>query len=410
MSLSISDANWLTSEEASKWIDEFSESKLGPNQLLKSLRKSLSPAQAGLVVEQIELRQRARRKFSNPEKMRFSRRSLEQSSGQLFADYKAYKLRDRIGAGKKVADLCCGIGGDTISFADAFNVTAIDMDPAIAVLAQFNLDGSNSKNYKASVLAQDCTAFDLHHVDAWHIDPDRRVDSSRTTGLQYMRPSGEQIDLMRKTNPNCMIKLAPASAIPEHWDCSLEFIGDRKECKQQVANFGELQSSNHFRAATLLTCDGKPTTFSIDRVSFDNCVPAEQSAIKEILIEPTSSLLCAELVDAFAAKFQLNSIAESKVYLTASKPVPNMLVSNFEIVDSAKLDAKRVVEMVRSSKLVVTEFKNRGVEVKVRNQFEKSIRDKFFVPNSDPDSQAVLFLIRNGKTSSAILAKRIRTE
>ncbi len=410
MSLSISDANWLTSEEASKWIDEFSESKLGPNQLLKSLRKSLSPAQAGLVVEQIELRQRARRKFSNPEKMRFSRRSLEQSSGQLFADYKAYKLRDRIGAGKKVADLCCGIGGDTISFADAFNVTAIDMDPAIAVLAQFNLNGSNSKNYKASVLAQDCTAFDLHHVDAWHIDPDRRVDSSRTTSLQYMRPSGEQIDLMRKTNPNCMIKLAPASAIPEHWDCSLEFIGDRKECKQQVANFGELQSSNHFRAATLLTCDGKPTTFSIDRVSFDNCVPAEQSAIKEILIEPTSSLLCAELVDAFAAKFQLNSIAESKVYLTASKPIPNMLVSNFEIVDSAKLDAKRVVEMVRSSKLVVTEFKNRGVEVKVRNQFEKSIRDKFFVPNSDPDSQAVLFLIRNGKTSSAILAKRIRTE
>ena len=60
--------------------------------LRERLRKDLSLQRAHLVVEQIELRRRAREKFSLAEKMYLTRKGLEQATDERLAAYKASRF------------------------------------------------------------------------------------------------------------------------------------------------------------------------------------------------------------------------------------------------------------------------------------------------------------------------------
>ena len=77
---------------------------------------------------------RAREKFSQAERMFFTRKGLEQATDEQFAAYKASRFSD---AGR-VADLCCGIGGDLLALAAAAAAVAFDLDPVACLLAEAN--------------------------------------------------------------------------------------------------------------------------------------------------------------------------------------------------------------------------------------------------------------------------------
>src|SRR5450755_1832155 len=73
---------------------------------------------AGLVaaaVAQHELRLQARAKFSRAMQMYFTRPGLEQASAEVVARHRAA----RYSPFGRVADLCCGIGGDLLALAQA---------------------------------------------------------------------------------------------------------------------------------------------------------------------------------------------------------------------------------------------------------------------------------------------------
>jgi len=76
-------------------------------------------------METIDLRKRAARKFSLASRMFFMRDALEQATGETVSAYCA----TRFAAFSRVADLGCGIGGDTIALAKVTRVGAIDRDP-----------------------------------------------------------------------------------------------------------------------------------------------------------------------------------------------------------------------------------------------------------------------------------------
>ena len=70
---------------------------------------------AGLVataMAQRELRLAAEVKFSRAAEMLFTRAGYEQSSSEAIARYRA----GRLGHASRIADLCCGIGGDLIAW------------------------------------------------------------------------------------------------------------------------------------------------------------------------------------------------------------------------------------------------------------------------------------------------------
>jgi hypothetical protein len=65
-------------------------------------------------------------------------------------------------------------------------------------------------------------------------------------------------------NPNAAIKLAPAVQAPSAWQASAEFerISSRRECRQQVAWFGNLAQRPGKRLATVAVGSGHSRTIT----------------------------------------------------------------------------------------------------------------------------------------------------
>src|SRR5436190_21529535 len=106
---------WLTSENAEPYLAT-ATAELSAASLVRrtaKLRKSLSAEQVHLVLEQVDLRRRAKEKFAAADRMFFTSKSLMQASDEVIAAYKAA----RFPTGGRFADLCCGIGGDLLSLA-----------------------------------------------------------------------------------------------------------------------------------------------------------------------------------------------------------------------------------------------------------------------------------------------------
>ena len=112
----LDDYRWLVSDAAVPWLviadEEFSIGGVSSG-LLSQLRKDLSAERAHLVVEQVELRHRAREKFCEPSGCSSRGKG---SSKRRMSNSRLTKPLD-FAVGDLVADLCCGIGGDLVALA-----------------------------------------------------------------------------------------------------------------------------------------------------------------------------------------------------------------------------------------------------------------------------------------------------
>ncbi|MDQ1702094.1 MAG: hypothetical protein QOF57_1346, partial [Frankiaceae bacterium] len=98
------------------------------------LRASYEPSLVAAAFAQAELRRRGRAKFSRADRMLFTRDGLEQASTEVVARHRAQRLA---GLGR-LADLCCGIGGDLVALAAGREVVAVDRDVTHLRLAEHN--------------------------------------------------------------------------------------------------------------------------------------------------------------------------------------------------------------------------------------------------------------------------------
>ena len=155
--------------------------------------------------------------------MFFTRRSLEQASGEFIADYKAKRFKSN----EALADICCGIGGDLMSLAKQTKAAGIDQDPVMAILAMANLD---VHGLPGVVRQMEFQAVDRADYSAFHFDPNRRNHGRKTIG-DLLQPSLPSILEWIPNNVPVAIKVAPAT--PQHRDtpgvAELEWIGDSRD-------------------------------------------------------------------------------------------------------------------------------------------------------------------------------------
>src|SRR5262245_8176477 len=222
VSAAIDDYRWLVSEAAEPWLamtrDESSSAGTATNVIVNRLRKELTLEQAHLVIEQWELRRRAREKFRLADRMFFTRKGLEQATDEQVAEYKAA----RFPAGVEIVDLCCGIGGDFMSLAGRGPAGGIDSDPVAAIIA--------AANARCSVVVQDAAEYPVAGLH-WHCDPDRRTTGRRATRGELFQPPLAAIEKLLGQSRHAAIKLAPATEVPIAWSESgeLEWLGSRGE-------------------------------------------------------------------------------------------------------------------------------------------------------------------------------------
>ena len=268
MNNSIEEHRWLASPQAAGFLAsalEQIENKVNVVRIAKSLRKEMTPARCALVLELAQLRIRARKKFTLAEQMFFTKRGLQQASGYEIADYKARRFVECT----RVADICCSIGGDLLALAKVAETVGVDNDPVTTLYAQRNAEVHDLQN--ASTAECDFEDFDLAGFGGIHIDPDRRAKGStagRTTHGDFFSPSLPSIFERLPESKFAAIKVAPATlaldCLPEQFE--LEWIGDRRECKQQMIWTGAAVRSPGAMTATRVE-DGEAFCFQTDAQS-----------------------------------------------------------------------------------------------------------------------------------------------
>lgn len=361
-----------------------------PSDLTK-LRNQCTVDEVRAVFELIDLRRRARAKFSRADQMFFDRVALEQSSGQIVAEYKADRLM-RFDQTGPVYDLCCGIGGDSIGFTRYGETVAIDSSPLRIRMARLNLR-AYGREERCQLICSDINTINIAG-GVFHLDPDRRREGRRSVRLEDIRPDTSFIDGLLAKTATGVIKLAPAVDY-EHlpWPGELEMVSFRGECKQLLLWTGEL-------AQTKLKATVLPEAVTITDAG--QC-GYDVGPIGRFLYDPDPALTRLRLLGQLAAELDLKFLWPGQVVLTADHYTESPLAKGFEVEQVlgfhlAKLSKLR--KHLRSNQIGEVVIKPRGLKVDV---------DRIAKVLSGKDGPArVIFLLRLGKRVKAVIAKGMK--
>ncbi len=368
--------DWLLSETAKPLLDRTLASLSAGESVLsnvKQLRKRITAPQAALIMEQVQLRLRARRKFSNADRMFFTPQGLEMATDERIAAYKSLRFLQF----RNIADICCSIGGDLIALANASNrsrVTGFDCDPSATMCATANLHAlkmGNANVATASFADVQCAEF-----DAIHIDPERRADGRSVRGQSFSPPLAKIFEQTARCSA-VAIKIAPATDLIERCTAPIErqWIGHSRSCQQQLIWTGELVLNPNHRVATRLEKTGSATEFVCEEILVAQCRPVMAQAIGQFIYEPHNVVLAAGLSDAMADELNLEKIGPGVVYYTSNSQLSNQLLSRFRVVQVLPANRSKVADALRQLDIGVLEVKKRGVPAIFAESF-KAIRLK----------------------------------
>ncbi|HUE70033.1 MAG TPA: hypothetical protein VMP01_04020 [Pirellulaceae bacterium] len=393
MTPSLDDYRWLTSSAAHPWLARVTEdlaAGVSLTRLTARLRRDLSCVQAHLVLAQVELRKRAREKFSQADKMFFTPLGLAQATDEALATYKAARFAED----ERIADLCCGIGGDLMALGDGRACVGIDRDFVAVHLASVN--AAVCGHSSATAVCRDVTVEAINGCSAWHIDPDRRPEGKRTVQAERFEPPWETVETLLARCQDAAVKVAPATSLPADviGRCQREWIESRGECRQQVAWFGKLARDEGSCQATVIDAAGGPATII---GVYDQPAPVADS-IGPFLYEPNAAVRAARLVGALCRRSGLAAFAGGRSYLTGENRIRNPLAAGFEVLESLPFDLRRLASALNRLDIEPVEIKKRGVEID-----PGELRRKL---NRHRGQQGVVLIAPVAGRTMAIVAKR----
>src|SRR5947209_4010742 len=218
--------------------------------LASKLRERYPAPLVATALTQARLRAHAETKFGPAAAtMYFTAQGLEQATRQSVAEWRA---RRYVSAGvRRVADLCCGIGGDALAFAAAgFDVLAAGRDPVTWAVAEASARAVGLAD-RIEVRCADVTKVAVGGYDAAFLDPARRTQQGRIfEPAAYSPPWGFALELAERVG-ELGVKVAPG--IPHELvppGAEAEWVSERGEVKEAGVYFGRL--AHERRRATLL--------------------------------------------------------------------------------------------------------------------------------------------------------------
>ncbi len=344
--------------------------KLGSNEVAKA------------AVEQAILRAKARAKFPDADRMYFTREALEQSSSFAVASHRAKRYRD-FGI---VADLCCGIGGDSMALSSFVpNVVPVERDPLIARMVALNVP-------KARVHLGDALAVPLDSIDAYFCDPARRADGKRFLSVADYLPPPRAIRDRWLTLPGAF-KLAPAVPLEEliEFEGEAEFLSLDGELKECVFWLNGLRTTR-LRATAL------PSGLSIAADEPDE--PPPVGPVARYVYDPDPSLTRSGLLSNFAHSLGASLIDDSIAFLTSDTLHESPFATTYEVEETLPFHAKRVGEWLKSHSVGRVTFVKRGSSSNVDDLTKQwKLRG---------DVHRELLLTRGAGQPVAIVARRIK--
>ncbi|MGE5133789.1 MAG: THUMP-like domain-containing protein [Gemmatimonadota bacterium] len=310
------------------------------------LRARYPAALVADALTQHELRLAARTKFSRAMEMYFTRPGLEQASAEVVAGYRAHRYRE---AGR-LADLCCGIGGDLLALAAGHQVLAVDSDPLHLRIARANAEVLGVAG-NVTTLAADVRDAGLDEVAAVFIDPARRTGRGRLrTGVS--EPPLEWCLGLAGRVDRVGIKAAPGlprDAVPGGWE--LEFIAVGRDLKEAVAWSPALATAA--TRATILPAGHTLTP--------QPGPPVEVREPGEYLFDPSPAVTRAGAVADLARLLAAWQIDEQIAFLSADTRASTPFARTLRVIDSAPWNQKQLPARLRGLGIGAVDIRRRGL-------------------------------------------------
>ena len=310
---------------------------------------------AGLVADaltQHELRLAARAKFSRAMDMYFTRPGLQQASAEVVSAHRARRYQE---AGR-LADLCCGIGGDLLALAAGHPVLAVDSDPLHLRIARANA-GVLGVAGSVTTVAADVRDASLDGVAAVFIDPARRTGRGRLrTGVS--EPPLEWCLGLAGRVDRVGIKAAPGlprDAVPGGWE--LEFVAVGRDLKEAVAWSPALATASS--RATVLP-GGHPLTAG-HTLTAQPGPPVPVRPPGEYLFDPSPAVTRAGAVADLARLLGAWQIDGQIAFLSADTPASTPFARTLRVIDSAPWNQKQLPARLRGLGIGAVDIRRRGL-------------------------------------------------
>jgi len=344
----------LLTDEGQTLLAELREFKPGQELALATRLRREHPAElVSAALAQAQLRQRARAKFGDDaDAMYFTPNGVEQATRRSVGEWRAQRFA-ALGV-RRLADLCCGIGGDAIALARAgIAVLAVDRDPLTCAVAEANAAALGLAEL-IEVRCADVTETDVTGYDAVFIDPARRTSKGRVFDPEaYSPPLSWAIEAARRT-PFGALKVAPGiphDVVPE--GAEAEWISDHGEVKEAGLWFGTAPAEPH--RASLLPGGH---TLTGGRLPDPPAGP-----VHRYLYEPDGAVIRAHLVAEVAEHVGGTLIDPMIAYLTSDQLVPTPFAHAYEITDVLPFNVKKLKALLRERKVGTVVIKKRGISM-----------------------------------------------
>ena len=339
----------LLAPDGQALLERVAEADPGPEDELRvgaELRGRWPAELVATALTQHELRRAAAAKFTLAGRMLFTRSGLEQSSSEAMARHRAARLASTPG---RVADLCCGIGGDLLALADGRRALAVDLDPVHLRLAAHNaaVNGAGP----VETLRADVREAGLDGVGAVFVDPARRVGERRLPAGRSHPPLDWCFGLAGRV-PAVAVKAAPGlprEAAPPGWE--LELVAAGRELKEAVLFSPALAMTP--RRATILPAG-------------DTLVhaPGPEVALGEpggFLLDPNPAVTRAGLVQELARLVGAWKLDERIAFLSLDHDVRTPFARTLRVLDSAPWDERRLAQRLRAHGVGAVDVRRRGL-------------------------------------------------
>ncbi len=317
--------------------------------LATELRQHYPAPLVAAAMTQVRLRARARGKFgADADRMFFTQAGLEQATSGLVAAHHAA----RYGIVSRIADLCCGIGGDLRALAAEHHVLAVDRDPLTAAIAAANVEALDLSG-RVSVRCDDVTAIDLMGYDAAFLDPSRRTAERRVFNVADYQPPWSFIrDLVERIG-NVGVKVAPGihhALVPP--GAEAEWVSLDGDVKEAALWFGALRDGATARRATLLPSGATltPSTMAAPPVS----------PPRRYLYEPDGAVIRAHLVAEVAILLDGTLLDPTIAYVTSDNLIATPFARPYRIDAVMPFNLKRLRALLRERDIGHVVIKKRG--------------------------------------------------
>lgn len=346
-------------------------------------------------------------KFARAPELWCDVQGVEQASDDAVARWKAQRMREVLGAGAEISDICCGIGGDAMALAAAgLRVTAIDLDARRAWMA--------ARNAGCASRVTDAESLDLAGI-ALHADPARRDErgGTRSWNIDDHQPGRAWMERAFTQARAAAIKFSPGvdrrefGALVDRLGGAVrgadilewEFIESRGTLVQAVAWSGAFARDAGKTRATVLLAGGAAHTIvgMPDDARADRLGAFRDPRAGAFLCEPTPALERAQLLTEAARGFDACEVTRGMGLVESTAPIAGPWFESFEIVCESTVRADALAAAMRAHGLAPRSVRVRGNAADA-NAITRAL-------GCNPKGDGVVFVWRQGTRARAFVTR-----